>query len=126
VRDENMILCRVIGNLVSSCKVPDHQGFKILAVRPVDLKGRLFGDTIQTIDCAQAGVGDLVLVVEEGGSCSQIMSHVKPLTPKGERVAVNKAIIAVVDYIEAHGELRRLEETAVPKKIKKGRGKSRK
>lgn len=107
-----MILCRVIGNLVSSCKIPDHDSFKILAVREVDLNGNLHGHTFQAIDCAQAGMGDFVLVVEEGGSCSQIMSHQKPLTPKGERVAVNKGIIAVVDYIETGGKLRRLEETS--------------
>ncbi len=107
-----MRICRVIGNLVSTCKIPDHEGFKILAVRAVDLHGRMHGETFQAIDCAQAGVGDFVLVIEEGGSCSQVMSGVKSLTPKGDRVAVNKSILAVVDYIEADGELRRLEQTA--------------
>jgi len=108
-----MRVCRVIGNLVASCKVPDHEGFKILAVRAVDTEGKLKGDTILALDCAQAGVGDYILLVEEGGSCAQVMAGVKKLTPQGDRPAVNTVIIGVVDYIEVHGELIRLDHLSV-------------
>ena len=108
-----MRLCRVIGNLVASCKLPDHEGFKILAVRPVDVDGNMKGDTILALDCAQAGVGDYVLMIEEGGSSAQVMSGVKDLTPKGDRPAVNTVIIGVVDYIEANGELVRFDHLSI-------------
>lgn len=108
-----MRVCRVIGNLVASCKVPDHEGFKIMAVKAVDMEGKPKGDTILALDCAQAGVGDYVLLIEEGGSCAQVMAGVKKLTPKGDRPAVNTVIIGVVDYIEVNGDLIRLDHLSV-------------
>ena len=108
-----MLLCRVVGNLVASCKLPDYQGFKILAVKRVDTQGRMKGDTILALDCAQAGVGDYVLMVFEGGSSAQVMSGVKELTPKGDRPAVNTVIVGVVDYIECDGELIRFDHMSV-------------
>jgi len=90
-----MRVCRVIGNLVASCKVPDHEGFKIMAVRAVDMEGGMKGDTILALDCAQ------------------VMAGVKNLTPKGDRPAVNTVIIGVIDYIEVRGELKRLDRLSV-------------
>lgn len=106
-------MCRVIGTLVSTCKIPDYEGFKILAVRQVDTDGKMYGDTIQAVDCAQAGIGDYVLMIEEGGSCTQVMSELKSVTPMGDRLAVNKALIAVIDYIEADGDLVRFDHLSV-------------
>ncbi|MDP6156683.1 MAG: EutN/CcmL family microcompartment protein [Candidatus Thermoplasmatota archaeon] len=108
-----MRLCRVIGNLVASCKLPDHDGFKIMAVKPVDTEGNMNGDTILALDCAQAGVGDYVLLIQEGGSCTQVMKGVKKVTPKGDRLAVNTVIIGVVDYIEAFGKLKRFDHLSM-------------
>lgn len=110
-----MMLCRVVGNLVASCKLPDYDGFKILAVRPVDTEGNMKGDTILALDCAQAGVGDYVLMVWEGGSSALVMSGVKELTPRGDRPAVNTVIVGVVDYIECGGELVRFDRMSVEK-----------
>ena len=87
-----MRLARVVGNLVSTCKTESHEDFKIMIVRSVDQEGNSTGDTMLALDCAQAGVGDYVLVCEEGGGCSMLMDQVKAIC--------NKAIIGVVDYVD--------------------------
>ena len=88
-----MRLCRVVGSLVATCKTPSNEGFKILVVRPVGMKGDSQGGTFLALDCAQAGMGDYVLVNEEGGGCSMAMGT--------KKAACNKAIVGVVDYVES-------------------------
>ena len=69
-----MILGRVIGNVVSTIKLDIYKGYKILDVRPVDPQGNPAGKTILAIDTVQAGVGDTVLVIDEGNSARVIIN----------------------------------------------------
>jgi len=84
-----MKLGKVIGNVVSTIKTESHLGQKLMVVQPVDERGDVYAAPIIAIDAAQAGVGDYVLVVEEGGSAREVMKH-----PKG---AVDAIIVGVVD-----------------------------
>lgn len=95
-----MILARVIGTLVATIKTESHENYKILIVRPVDLNGNFMGDSLIALDSAQAGVGDCVLVIQEGNSIRSIMND--------EEGAVDALIVGVVDFIEVNGKQREL------------------
>lgn len=59
-----MRIGRVVGNMVSVIRDPCHDGHKFLLVRFQDREGEegVFADS------ANAGIGDLVLVCEDGGA----------------------------------------------------------
>jgi microcompartment protein CcmK/EutM len=63
-----MNLCRVTGDVVSTVKNGKFVGHRILCVQPVELDCRTpRGSSFLAIDLVQAGVGDLVLTITEGG-----------------------------------------------------------
>ena len=90
-----MLIARVTGNIVSTVKHPDYHGQKLLILRAVGLDGELFGDELVALDGADthAGIGELVLVIQEGGSARQA-SRIDHLGP------VEYCVVAVVDHIE--------------------------
>ncbi|MGQ9623616.1 MAG: EutN/CcmL family microcompartment protein [Candidatus Caldatribacteriaceae bacterium] len=87
-----MILARVVGNVVSTAKLPILQGLKIMVVQPLDGDKRPQGRTLLAFDMVQAGVGDTVLVIDEGNSCRLILGD--PQAP------VRTLIVGIVDEIE--------------------------
>ena len=58
-----MILARVVGNVVSTTKLPLFRGMKIMVVQPLDGDRNPQGQTFLAFDTVPAGVGDLVLVI---------------------------------------------------------------
>ena len=97
-----MKMARVIGQVVSTVKDPRQEGFKLLLVQPVDASAKAWGESMLAIDGAQAGVGDYVLVVEEGKSARAIM---------GVADAPCEAIVVgVIDYVLADGRQRVLRD----------------
>ncbi|MHA2203139.1 MAG: EutN/CcmL family microcompartment protein [Candidatus Hodarchaeales archaeon] len=95
-----MILARVIGTVVATIKTESHENYKILVVRPVALDGKFIGDSFIALDSAQAGVGDCVLIIQEGNSIRSIMND--------EKGAVDALIVGIVDFIKTKGEQRDL------------------
>jgi ethanolamine utilization protein EutN len=93
-----MFLAEVVGTVVSPVQIPILDGKKLLIVRPVEPDGTPTGKTRIAIDQAQAGVGDRVLVLDEGNGGRQILGD-----PKG---AVKTIVVGVVDFVEGErGEL---------------------
>jgi len=92
-----MFLADVVGTVVSPVQIPILDGEKLLLLRPVDPAGKASGKTRIGIDRAQAGVGDRVLVVDEGNSARQILED-----PQG---AAKTVVVGVVDYVEVRGKL---------------------
>ncbi|MED1472339.1 EutN/CcmL family microcompartment protein [Bacillus salipaludis] len=86
-----MKLTKVVGNVVSTIKTPSHQNKKLMVVIPVDATGKECGDAMIAIDHFHAGVGDYVLVIEEGGSAREILGN-----PKG---AFDAVIAGIVDRL---------------------------
>ncbi|MGB6606490.1 MAG: EutN/CcmL family microcompartment protein [Atribacterota bacterium] len=86
-----MILGKVIGNVVSTIKLPIYQGYKILIVQPVNDKEEPQGESILALDTVQAGVGDTVLVIDEGNSSRLIMNN--------STAPVRTMIVGIVDAI---------------------------
>ena len=91
-----MILADVVGTVVAPVQIPILDGEKLLIVRPVTPAGAPTAKTRIAIDRAGAGVGDRVLVVDEGNSARQILGD-----PKG---AVKTVILGVVDFVELGGK----------------------
>ena len=87
-----MILGKVIGNVVSTIKLPVYQGYKILIVQPVNDKKEPQGESVLALDTVQAGVGDTVLVIDEGNSSRLIMNN--------STAPVRTMIVGIVDAIE--------------------------
>ena len=87
-----MILGKVIGNVVSTIKCQDYAGYKLLVVQPVDHAGTPKGKSVLAVDTVQAGVGDTVLVLDEGGSARVILDAPDFRT-------VRTVIVGIVDEV---------------------------
>jgi microcompartment protein CcmK/EutM len=88
-----MILARVIGNVVATQKNERYANARVMLCQPVTLEGAETGATLIALDAVDAGVGDVVLVVQEGWSAST--------TATGEAgAAIDSAIVGVVDRID--------------------------
>jgi microcompartment protein CcmK/EutM len=68
-----MILGKVVGNVVSTIKHQDYAQYKLLVIQPVDQTGTPRGKSFLAVDAVQAGIGDTVLVIDEGGSGRAIL-----------------------------------------------------
>jgi microcompartment protein CcmK/EutM len=68
-----MYIGRVKGSVVSTIKHELYQGHRLLLVARLNLDGSEASAYDICLDGAQAGVGDVVLVLDEGGSARQII-----------------------------------------------------
>jgi ethanolamine utilization protein EutN len=82
----------VVGNLVATQKNPKLEGAKLLLVQPLDLAGKDRGATVLAIDSVDAGVGDRVLLVQEGRAAQLALDR--------GVAAVDAAVVGVVDSVE--------------------------
>jgi len=87
-----MTLCKVIGTIVATQKNEHLREQKILIVQPIDLDGKFIGRDILALDSVDAGVGDTVLVIQEGQGAAQVI--------KNKKAPVHSVIVAVVDGLE--------------------------
>lgn len=90
-----MKIARVVGEVVATIKHGDLHGRRLMLVQPVTPGDETAGSATIAVDCAQAGVGDLVLVNDEGNGAAQALRR-----PRG---AVRTVIVGVVDEVEASG-----------------------
>ena len=90
-----MKLCRVEGNVVAAAHHPVYDGQKLLIVQPVDGDCEPVGDSFLAVDRVQAGVGDLVLVNQEGNGTRQLLKL-------GQQVPIRSLIVGIVDAVTPH------------------------
>ena len=62
-----MKIARVTGTVVSTVKYEKYRGYKLLKVRHLTLEGEMTGEELIALDAADAGIGDIVLVNNDGG-----------------------------------------------------------
>jgi len=90
-----LILAKVKGNLVSTQKNSYLVGQKLLLVHPIDLDDNYIGkNDVVAIDVVDAGIGDTVLLVQEGKAVQQILGH--------KNAPVHSIVVAVVDSIDVN------------------------
>ena len=87
-----MLLGRVLGSVVATQKNEKLEGAKLLLVQPLDLQDQPRGTAGRSVDGVDAGVGDRVLLIQDGRSAQLLLG-------KGV-AAVDAAIIGVVDAVE--------------------------
>lgn len=96
-----MLLAKVVGNVVATQKNKDLVGKKLMLVQPIDTEGQPAGTELLAIDAVGAGIGDLVVVLAEGGSARQILKEKNPLAP------IDLIIAGIVDeMVSEKGTLR--------------------
>ena len=65
------------GTVVSTVKYEKYRGYKLLKVRHLTLEGEMTGEELIALDAADAGIGDIVLVNNDGGAAQMIMGDTK-------------------------------------------------
>lgn len=93
-----MLIARVIGNVWATRKHESLKGRRLLLVRPIDPKTREgLGDPVMAVDAGvDAGPGNIVLIMDEGGSARQIL--------KDSKAPVRTIVCGVVDEITVHNQ----------------------
>ena len=87
-----MTLGRVTGTVVSTQKSPRYEGAKLLIVQPLDLNNQPVGDPLVAVDAVGAGVGEKVLVVQEGRASNEAL--------RTQQGPLDSAIIGIVDIVD--------------------------
>ena len=87
-----MYIGRVSGTVVATIHQETFDRHKLLLVDQLDLDGRATGYYDIAVDVVQAGVGDVVLVLDEGNSARQIIHK----EPDG---VIRAVVVGIVDEI---------------------------
>jgi ethanolamine utilization protein EutN len=90
-----MILARVVGNIVATQKNPRYANARVMLCQQITPEGEEMPLSLLALDSVDAGVGDMVLIVQEGWGASTAAT--------GEAgAAIDSAIVGVVDYLDLH------------------------
>jgi microcompartment protein CcmK/EutM len=88
-----MILARVVGNIVATQKNKRYENARMMLCQQITPEGDETKNTMLALDAVDAGVGDIVLIVQEGWSASTVAT--------GQAgAAIDSAIVGVVDRID--------------------------
>lgn len=86
-----MILGRVKGEVVATIKHPAYVSRRMLLLDRIDPDGKELGGYLVAVAAVDAGVGQTVLVIDEGNSARQVVGD--PQAP------IRSVIIGIVDLI---------------------------
>jgi microcompartment protein CcmK/EutM len=84
-----MILARVEGEVVATIKHDSLQHRKLLLLDRIDPAGKPLGGYLVAVDSVGAGVGQTVLVIDEGNSARQVVND--------SSAPIRSIIIGIVD-----------------------------
>lgn len=92
-----MLVCRVLGNVVSTNKTEKLVGLKLMVMSQYNFTNHTVeGPTFVAVDTVGAGEGEVVLVVN-GSSARQ--------TAQTDQKPVDAAIVAIIDSIEVENQV---------------------
>ena len=91
-----MYIGRVFGTVVATIKHETFANRKLLLVERLSPEGEPDKKYDIAVDVVQAGVGDRVLVLDEGNSARQIVG----LEPNG---AIRAVVVGIVDEVDVQG-----------------------
>ena len=97
-----MFIAKVVGNVWATRKHKELNNYKLLLVKAIDPydPGKFSGDTTLAVDGSiGSGPGDVVLVVDEGGSARKILGN--PKSP------VRTVICGIVDQVSSKNEVKK-------------------
>ncbi len=87
-----MIVARVAGEVFMTIKHPAYDNRKMLIVDRLDQSGQPDGEYLIAVDVAGAGVGEKVLVLDEGNGARQILEY--------ENAPIRSVVVGIVDAVE--------------------------
>jgi len=87
-----MYIAEVVGNVVSSVKHEQLRAHKLLLVQPTDPGGKPYGKPLIAIDMVDSGIGDRVLIVDQGTATRQVL--------KVDLPTVRTVILGIIDRVE--------------------------
>lgn len=93
-----MKIARVVGTLVATAKHPHYEGQTLLMCETIAPDGTSSGEEFIAVDRANAGVGDTVLVNQEGNGARQVFG-LRPTDP----LSIRSVIVGFVDHIDEPG-----------------------
>lgn len=85
----------VVGDVVSTHKNERLEGKRLLLARRLSLDMKPEGAEVVCLDVVDAGVGDRVLIVQEGSSARKIFGD--------DWLPVQAVIVGVLDRVDLHG-----------------------
>jgi len=88
-----MILGSVAGEIFATIQHPFYLGRKLLLVEREDAAGRRTGTYLIAVDSVGAGVGERVLVLDEGNGARQVLASADG--------PVRSVIVGIVDDVQA-------------------------
>ena len=86
-----MILGTVIGNLHSTINHPFYDGKRLLVVEKIEPDGKAASGYLVAVDHAGAGLGETVLILDEGNGARQVLESADG--------PVRSVIVGIVDEI---------------------------
>src|SRR4026208_1996409 len=93
-----MILARVVGNVVATQKNRRYDSARVMLCQQITPEGEATSYSVLALDSVDSGVGDTVLIVQEGWSASTAAT--------GEAgAAIDSAIVGGVDQIDLLKEM---------------------
>ena len=87
-----MILGRVTGSVVSTIHHPIVDGRKLLIADRLDQDGKPTGGYIIALDAIGAGMGETVLILDEGNGARQLLDD--------DQAPVRSMVVGIVDHIQ--------------------------
>jgi len=90
-----MKIARVVGNVVSSDKLPAYEARKLLLVQPLNPEGADMGHSTMAIDYVGAGIGDIVLMGAAPGLANLVFQI--------KNAPINELVMAIVDRVSIEG-----------------------
>ena len=87
-----MYIAKVIGDVVSSVKYETLVARKLLLVQPLEPGGTEYGKPLIAIDMVDSGIGDVVLIIDQGTATRTVMDMEYP--------TIRTLILGVVDRID--------------------------
>ena len=88
-----MILGRVTGSIVSTIHHPIVDGRKLLLADRLDQDGNPTGGYLIALDAIGAGMGETVLILDEGNGARQVLDD--------DGAPVRSMVVGIVDEIQA-------------------------
>ena len=86
-----MILGKVVGQIYSTINHPFYDEKRLLVVARLNAEGRLSKNYLIAVDSVDAGMGETVLVIDEGNSARQVVQN--------STAPVRSIIIGIVDEV---------------------------
>jgi microcompartment protein CcmK/EutM len=87
-----MFIGQVTGEIVATINHPDYMNRRLLVVDRLDESGSATGGYLIAVAAVDAGVGERVLVVDEGNGARQILANAN--------APVRSVVVGVVDTVD--------------------------